>query len=198
MYRPTVRGPSAAAGSRSGSASGSARPPARRARSPVGGASARVASARRRRPPIRRRRGGSSAVSGSGTASTSGVSGAASGAGSSVGVAGVPSGAGSGAGSRSGTGSTSGASAGGGTGGATRRGFGLAPRRWRSSGWVVGVELGHGDSAPSVGVAPVGGWSAVVLELERDRQIELAQAGHDALEVVPALAGDTNGVALDL
>jgi hypothetical protein len=47
-------------------------------------------------------------------------------------------------------------------------------------------------------VAPFRGWSAIVLELERDSQIELAQAAHDALEVIPALAGDTNGVTLDL
>ena len=39
-----------------------------------------------------------------------------------------------------------------------------------------GVELGHGDCAPSVDGGPRWGWSAVVLELERDRQVELAQA----------------------
>ena len=83
-----------------------------------------------------------------------------------------------------------------------RRGRLGVGRDWGGGGLVVrrgrGVELGHGDSAPSVGLAPFGGWSAVVLELERDSQIELAQAAHDALEVIPALAGDTNGVTLDL
>jgi hypothetical protein len=42
------------------------------------------------------------------------------------------------------------------------------------------------------------GWSAVVLELEWDRQVEIAQAGDDALEVVAALGRDTDGVTLDL
>src|SRR5262245_27157713 len=45
---------------------------------------------------------------------------------------------------------------------------------------------------------PARGWSAIVLELERDCQIELAQPGDDALQVVAALAGHADGVTLDL
>src|SRR3954453_16331559 len=42
------------------------------------------------------------------------------------------------------------------------------------------------------------GMSAVVLELQRNREVELAQTGDDALEVVAALAGHAHSVALDL
>ena len=42
------------------------------------------------------------------------------------------------------------------------------------------------------------GGLAVVLELERDRQVELAQPGDDPLEVVLALARDADRVTLDL
>src|SRR3954464_8861591 len=43
-----------------------------------------------------------------------------------------------------------------------------------------------------------GGLSAVVLELQRDGKIEIAQSGDDALEIVTALAGHADGVTLDL
>ena len=45
---------------------------------------------------------------------------------------------------------------------------------------------------------PGGRGSAVVLELERHGQVELAQPGDDALQVVPALARHADRVALDL
>jgi hypothetical protein len=40
--------------------------------------------------------------------------------------------------------------------------------------------------------------SAVVLELQGDCEIEFAQPGDDALEIVTALAGHPDGVTLDL
>ena len=146
MKRPTVRGPSATAGSRSGSA--------RRARLGVGlgrrssalGFGHRVAG-----------RGGSSAVSGSGTASTSGVSGAASGAArrSGIGRRAAPARAPARARDRLDVGAPRPRE----HRAVGRRGRSRSRRRRRddgSSGWRRGVELGHGDSAPSVGVAPAG------------------------------------------
>ena len=61
-----------------------------------------------------------------------------------------------------------------------------------------GVELGHGDSAPrSVGPRP--GWAVSgSSRTGAGLQIELAQPGDDALEVVTALAGHADGVTLDL
>jgi enoyl-CoA hydratase/carnithine racemase len=82
-----------------------------------------------------------------------------------------------------------------------RRGFGCGCDGVDLGGRLIsacGVELGHDDSAPSIGRPSRGGRSAVVLELERDCQIELAQSGDDALEVVAALAGHADGVTLDL
>ena len=58
------------------------------------------------------------------------------------------------------------------------------------------VELGH--RCALVSDAPVGALSAVVLELERDGLVQLAEAGDDSLEIVAALAGDAHRVALDL
>ena len=61
---------------------------------------------------------------------------------------------------------------------------------------MITVDDDHHD--PGSGHPASSVTSAIVLELERNGLIELAQAGDDLLELVLALARDADGVALDL
>ena len=183
MKRPTVRGPLGDGRRQAGSAPSRLRHRRRRPRARVGCRLDRSPARRRlrRSRPERRHR-----LSGSGIASARAFGRVA--AGSSARGRGCPIGGGS-----SRTGSRRAPRPDGAP--AARSGLGVTTRRRI-------VRLGASSSVMATALlrsgGPVGGWSAVVLELERDGQVELAQAGDDALEVVLALAGDTNGVTLDL